>query len=301
MIAIYGSYVLSFAISGSAGGGNAPAFLTDSSAMNDGRSGLLTSIKFTGGAQTTASYVDIDVTILEAPDAVPALGGIGLVNVDGLPLGTLIEFITSTGGSVEQRLAYGPRNELCAWTLPLDEGDGFTIRIHNNVNGSASIVAGTVFGIGEVIPGRALYLPVLANQTPSIGVIDPTTTATTAGGNDWALMRKSQRKKSMTLGRFATEDITGGPDFSRIKSGSNPPANIDIIHLAEVWAESSVMAVCEFHSKGRGDGTLLPIGGRWNQDFAQHDFLLCRPSTLSDISLNTNPLGSWQVAFQEAR
>lgn len=292
MLLSYGNYTLAFAIGGS---GSGHAFLTPSSAMNNGREGDGCTIQFTGGAQTTASYTQITVTITSPYDATPPQGAVGVINLQGLPLGTKVEI-----GGVVQRLVDGPRlGELCAWVLLSATSATLVIKIYNDVNGVATIAAGTVFAIGEISVGRLCALPSLVNQdAPSRRPVDPTAESSTDGGQRWRVMRKPIWVIQQRLGRFSRADVQGKLKSS-IVSGGNPAAKIDIKTLQMILATSQFCAVCDMPSVTPRGGTNYN-GVWWDQTDMQSNWLLCRPSDLDRLAMDQSPLYSWNPTWTEA-
>lgn len=296
MLIGYGGYSLAFAISSSVGT-SAAAFTApdDGSALADGRTGQVQACVWSTGTQSTSSYVQITVTITDAVDTGSARQGVcGIANVSGLPEGTKIIV-----GSTTQRLVKGPRGELCAWFLPNDNGATLTIRIYNDVSGSASIVAGTEFSIGEIFVGRVISLPsLITGSNPNSDLVDPTAFQRSSGGQLWQLMRKPYRQIQAQLGRFTTNDVGGGSNSS-IDDGGNPSAKIDIKALRDILSTTTACAVCDIPNGGSGDG-MISGGIRYDQDKMQGNWMVCRPSSIGQIVMDQPPLWSWNPTFQEA-
>jgi hypothetical protein len=290
MLISYGDYTLSFAITGQSGSG--AAFLTPSSAMADGRTGTVTAIRWTDGTQNVSSYVDITVTIADPLAATARQGVAGVCNVS-MPVGTLLNI----GGST-QRLVAGARGERSAWMLPATNSNTLVIRIYNNVNGVASIVAASEFAIGEIFVGRVITLCTLASASPSAQIQDPTGYARSDGGQLWQLMRKPYRQVQGTLGRFTTTQAKGG-SASDIPAGDAAATTIDVQTLRERLATTQVIAVCDTPSAGQGAGT-VQSGIRYDQTFMQPNWMLARMTDAGNITLDQWPRWSWQPQFQEA-
>lgn len=294
MLLGYGGNSLAFGISASVG---SAAFLTPSAALNDGRSGLITTFSFASGAAALTTYTSINVTITGSPlDAVPPWGIVALVNAQGLPLGTKCTF-----NGVTQRLVAGPRGELQAvWLLSGLTGLGpQSIRIYNDVNGIVGITPGATCGAGEVFVGRVMSLPTLAASQPSSDRIDTTATTITAGGQNWQLMRKPRRSiPSGRLGLFGTRDVSGQAASSLV-SGANPAGVIDLNTLIDFLATSRLAMVCYAPSAGGGAGTVTG-GLRYDTAYMQPNWLLARPLALGAAAMDQDPLWTWGPQWQEA-
>jgi len=289
----YGDYQLTFAM----GGSQSPdaAFLTDTGALTDGRTGTSTSASFTGGTQGTSVYAQLQINVTSVMDPTPIWGVVGISNVQGLPEGTKLVF-----NSVTQRLSKGPRGELCAWWLTNLTGSPHYVFIYNDVGGVASIAAGQVFSIGEVFVGRVIYLPSLVASNPPVAdAFDPTAHNSASGGQDWQLMRKPRRIVSANLGYFSTADAKGG-SASSVVSGANPAGVIDIQTLRDFLLTVNVCAVCDTPSAGDGAGT-VSNGIRFDQSFMQGNWMVARPRPpVSQIQHSQPPLWSWAVSFMQA-
>lgn len=290
MLIGFGDYTLSVAITGQSGSG--AAILTPASSLFDGRTGTVTAIRWTDGTQNTSDYVELTVTISDPLLATARQGVAGVCNVS-LPAGARL-----TCNSVTQRLVAGERGERSAWWLPATDSNTLVLRIYNDVNGTSPIVAESEFAIGEIFVGRCISLCTLADSNPSDTLTDPTNSRRTEGGQLWPLMRKTYRGVSATLGRFTTTEAKGG-SASPIMDGGSTPAAIDIRTLRSRIATSRVVAVCDTPSAGHGAGSV--VGGlRYDQDFMQTNWMLARPTTIGQITLDRWPRWSWPVQFQEA-
>jgi hypothetical protein len=291
MLISYGNFGLSFTIGGSATGA---AFLTDPAALANGRTGDGTSMQWIGGAQTTASYVQISVAISSPLDTIAPQGAVGVANVQGLPVGTLVQI-----GSVLQRLTADARGQLNAWALPFGVGNTRTIKIFNDVFGVASIPASQVFAIGEIFIGRLISLPTLVvSNNPSRTLVDPTANQRTSGGQLWQLMRKPYWSVSAQLGRFTRAQAKGGLE-SNLPSGGNPAGVIDIQTLMMQLSTAPVCAICDAPSAARELST-VQNGIRFDQDFMQAGWMCARPSNIGQLIEDASPYWSWSPAFEEA-
>ncbi len=210
MIIGYGGYTLTFAINSSTADPlKKAAFLTSSSNMNDGRSGLVCSMSWDNDTQSTASWVDITVTISDPLDSgTAAQGVVGLVNVVGLPEG-----LRCVVGSTTQALVANDLGELNAWWLPLTTGNTCTIRLKND-NGSTHpiVTAGTTFGIAEIFIGRAISLPTMTGNgsDPNSDLQDPTAFNRIDAGSLFQTMRRPWGTVAQTLGPFSAAQAVGG-------------------------------------------------------------------------------------------
>lgn len=292
MILVYGGYSLSFAIGGSASGA---AFLapTDGSALGDGRTGQVQACRWISGSQNTASYIEITVTVASPLDATAAIGGVGVCNIIGLPAGTKVV----VGGITQRLVACAPRGELSAWFLPQTTGNSFPVRVYNDVNGVASIAASHEFAIGEIYAGRAMNLRSRMGA-PTDDLQDPTAFARTAGGSLWQLMRKPFRQAQHALGLFSFNDAKGGPS-STLSSGANPAGVIDIQTLRGILSKTNVCAICDV-AHDRNPVPAAINGLRYDQDFMQGNWMLCRPSAIGTLALDQRPFWSWTLQMQEA-
>lgn len=293
MILGYGNNSLAFAITSTH---TNAAFLTSTAFLNDARTGVICSIEWDQGTQSTSTTVTITVTITSPLDSTAAIGVVGICNVQGLPAG-----IPITVNGVTQALTAGARGELSAWFLPNAlSSNTLTITITNSLSGGHPILTGATFGIGEIFIGRALTLPMLVGaKTPSSGRFDLTQNNETSGGQNWALLRKVRRQRTTPLGIFSSKDVRGGSANSSIVSGGNPAGKIDIDTLIDLLAASPCVAICDTPSAGLGAGT-VQNGIRFDQSFMQPNWMLCRPSNLGEAVMDADPFWTWSPTWQEA-
>jgi hypothetical protein len=145
-------------------GGTGASIVAGAANLGDGRPDSTCRFQWpTGASQTTGTVMRIrgDWT---ATSFAPRL--VGLSNIS-LPAGTLVTAAfrrtsdtlgtypyVPTFYNAQQRIFSGPRGEKTCWLL-LPPGAsaslGVEIQIANNVNGSASIAAGTLFNVGDAI------------------------------------------------------------------------------------------------------------------------------------------------------
>lgn len=373
MLFLYGDIkAIDTTISGSAAGA---ASLTDTGALNDFHTGLVTSMQWPGGSQTTASYLDIDInlvpgitfttgapttpsfnlwdfpvsgtssfqvgdsinvsdgtngldgTVTSIVDGVIevavstasgtvsaiavgspftkvgattspiSIGGVGVVNVVGLPVGTLTELFVDGVSFAQQKLRHGPLGEPGAWYLPQLTGKHIKVRIYNDVEGSASIAANSVFGIGEIFVGRVVYLPTMIKRTPGASLNDPTAFTTQEAGSVFASMRKPARLVSATLGTFSTNDVNSS-FYSSIDDGAG--GKISIRRLQEIFCAAQGMAVCDIPNSGQGAGTQRGKL-RYDQEFIQENFMLARIQNQGGtISMDQPPRYSWSTNWRQS-
>lgn len=292
MILAYGNYALTFAISSSGGGS---AFLTSSTNLADARTGSVSSMSWTAGAQTTSSTVTLTVTVADPLDTTAPIGAVGVANVSGLPVGTRV-----TVNGVNQNLVAGARSELSAWWIPNGlNANSFTITFANNVAGASPILAGATFAVGEIFVGRVISLPSLVASGLSADLVDPTSFQRSAGGQLWQLMRKPYRQCQASLGPFSTANAMGGVYAATLVSGANPAGVIDIRTLREYLATTPVCAVCDAPTAGLGAGSVVN-GIRFDQNFMQTSWMVARPTSAGLLAMNAPPLWTWSPSYQEA-
>lgn len=301
MLKAYGQVGMSFNISSSGGGAVA---LTDTKYMNDGKSGIVTSLMWDTGTQSLTTYTEIRCNLTPTLDTTQPWGAIGLVNVQGLPAGTLVK-LYKTGPTLvaSQRLVAGARGELSAWFVypgyPVNDNT-VRIRIYNDVNGSDSIAASTVFGVGECFVGRVTAVPSLMAGRPQSDLIDSTAFNRTNQGQLYQLMRAPWRVCQAQLGVLAASSVGGGPGLSKIASGGNPAGFIDVKTLRDYLATTLFCAVCDLPSAGGGAGTVVN-GIRYDQDFMQPNWMLARPSAIGSVIADLDPYWTWNPQYMEAR
>jgi hypothetical protein len=292
MLLGYGAYALSFAITGQSGSG--AAFLTDSAALADGRSGSGTSLRWTNGIQNTSSYVEITVTIVSPfGEAAPSKGVAAIINAQGVPHG-----LKTVIGGITQRLAYGPRNELCAWVLPRATGTTLVIRLYND-DGTVTppIAAAATIALGEIFVGRLIKINTLINSSPGRTPQDPTASTRSAGGQVNELLRKPWWQVGTPLGNFSIDDAMGG-DASSIADGGNPAGKIDIKTLAMYLSTTRVCAICDV---AHGSTSVTVDGITYDQTFMQGNWILARPVSIPGPVLSKAPKWSWSPQWGEAR
>lgn len=159
------------------------AILSSTAELDDNRPDTVTAIRWTSGTQNTGSVV----RLRGAWTTPQAIGLVGLSNLR-LPVGTRISatFRRSSDPagtypysppmlSASQRLFSGIRDERTAWLLPnasVSNIVGVEFQVWNDVAGTASIPASTVFQLGEAVIAAATDLPIAPGAT--ITPVDPT-------------------------------------------------------------------------------------------------------------------------------
>lgn len=293
MLLIYGGNILSAAITGQSGSG--AAFLTDTAGLFDGRSGSGTSLRWTDGTQTTSSYVEITITSTSVlGETSPRQGGAGLINVQGVPYN-----LRAVIGGVTQRLRYGPRKQLCAWTFPSANGSTMVIRLYND-DGTVTppIAAAATIAIGEIIVGRLINIRTLINSSPGRALQDTTQTQVSSGGQLNELMRVPWWQVATPLGHFTFDQAKGGSNGGGIDDGGNPAGKIDIQTLAMLMATQRVCAICD--TAHGPTYTTNAQGIVYDQEFMQGNWILARPSSMPGPSIDRAPFWVWTPQWREA-
>jgi hypothetical protein len=147
--------------------GAGAAWLSDDAgaALTNGRPAAVSRLQWLSGAQTTASILTLRGTWATA-FAPGVLALLGLT----LPAGTLITLAfrrpadagyTYQADVASQRVVQLPDGSRCAWfvlTDGLDPVIGVEYRIHNDVNGAASIAADSAVDVGEAWVGPTVEI-----------------------------------------------------------------------------------------------------------------------------------------------
>lgn len=184
--------------------GAGAAWLTDADVMTNGRPAASARLQWLSGAQTTASVLTLRGTWSTAlvPRVVALLGLT-------LPVGTLITLAfrrpadagyTYLADVASQRVVQLPDGSRCAWFVLADGLDpviGVEYRIHNDVDGAASIVADSTFDAGEAWVGPTFE--VCARRTMQDHVIDPTVKRRSYGSQTFASQRLPYRSIQLEL------------------------------------------------------------------------------------------------------
>lgn len=186
--------------------GAGAAFLSDDagSALTNGRPAAASRLQWLSGAQTTASVLSLRGTWATA--LVPRV--VALIGLT-LPVGTLITLAfrrpadagyTYLADVPAQRVVQLPDGSRCVWFVldaGLDAVIGVEFRIVNDVNGAASIVAGSAFDIGEAWIGPTFE--VCARRTMQDHVIDPTIKRRSYGSQTFESQRLPYRSIQLEL------------------------------------------------------------------------------------------------------
>lgn len=134
-------------------------------ALTNGRPAAVSRLQWLSGAQTTASILTLRGTWATA-FAPGVLALLGLT----LPVGTLITLAfrrpadagyTYQADVASQRVVQLPDGSRCAWFVLADGLDpviGVEYRLHNDVNGAASIAADSAFDVGEAWVGPTVEI-----------------------------------------------------------------------------------------------------------------------------------------------
>jgi hypothetical protein len=293
MLLGYGDTTLTFTLDASGGTSDDAAFLNDSTAMADGKSGTATSIKFSTASATLGQYVEIICNASSTMDPTPIWGVVGVVNVQGLPEGTKLTF-----NGVTQRLVKNEFGELGAWWIPNGvTGSSESIKIYNDVNGSHTITPGATFAIGEIIVRRIISLKTLVSSSPAANLSDPTTSTETVSG-DFEVIRKARRTISQKLGLFTMAQAKGGA-ASDIADGGNPAGVIDVKTIRGYLQARRICCVCDTPNAGRGAGTEVN-GIRFDQSFMQSNWFIARVTDLGALAADAAPYWTWAPAFKES-
>ncbi|MBN8714154.1 MAG: hypothetical protein J0H50_09270 [Xanthomonadales bacterium] len=184
--------------------GTGAAWLTDADVLTNGRPAAAARLQWLSGTQTTASVLTLRGTWTTAcaPRVVALLGLT-------LPVGTLITLAfrrpadadyTYLADLPSQRVVQLPDGSRCAWfalDAGLDPVIGVEYRIHNDVNGSASIAAGSAIDIGEAWVGPTFE--VCLRRSMQDHVIDPTAKRRSYGSQTFASQRLPYRSIQLEL------------------------------------------------------------------------------------------------------
>lgn len=246
--------------------GTGAAFLSDDagSALTNGRPAAATRLQWLSGAQTTASLLTVRGTWTAG--VVPrVLALLGLT----LPVGTLIKLAFRRSGDAgytyladvpQQRVAQLPDGSRCAWFVldaGLDAVIGVEFRILNDVNGAASIVAGSAFDIGEAWVGPTFE--VCAKRTMQDHLIDPTVKRRSYGSQTFQSQRLPYR--SIQLEIVPQKDVAIGD--VRYLRGQVLQGN----RVAIVPVEADVFGTALFGTAYQFDLAAMETGKFWTAVF----------------------------------
>lgn len=148
--------------------GAGAAWLSDDAgaALTNGRPAAVSRLQWLSGAQSTASILTLR-GVWGTAFAPRVLALLGLT----LPVGALITLAfrrpadagyTYQADVAQQRVVQLPDGSRCAWFVLADGLDpviGVEFRLHNDVNGAASIAAGAAVDIGEAWVGQTVDVP----------------------------------------------------------------------------------------------------------------------------------------------
>lgn len=302
MLLIYGNYTYSFEIASLPAGAT---FMTNPSVLGNGHSGDGVRVQWPSGTLNTSSYVQFTIAVTSPYDSgTPPIGGCGLVNIQGLPAGTLCKFSAdpSFATSISQRLVTDPFTGAAnLWFIPTSVTNAGTIyfRIMNDVSGSPAILPLSQFAVGAFLAGRLVYLPTLMDSNVGVGLIDQTIQTRIGGRQLHAMMRDPAETQSAVLGPFTLADVQGRA-LSSIDAGSNPASKIDLITLSKLILTSEAIGVAVFEDARTAPFQYTAAGYRFNQQFLQSSMMFARPSSLSDDLLTKAPFLTFSAKFEQA-
>lgn len=142
--------------------GTGASFITDSSALTNGRPADATRIQWLSGAQTTASTVTLTGTLATPISA--RLAGFLLPNIPtAIPDGVKVTVsgklsggaVALNGNSTSTRTALLPNGAAASWwVFPAATIDTIIVTIYNDRNGSTWATAGQYVDLGEIWVGK---------------------------------------------------------------------------------------------------------------------------------------------------
>jgi|GEM_PF-270643 len=208
--------------------GTGATWLTDASALTNGRPAAAARLQWLTDAQSTASVLVLRGTW--ANGLAPRL--VGLIGLT-LPVGILVNLAfrrQSDAGydyipaSTQQRLVELPDGTRVAWFALADGLDpviGVEFRLTNDVGGMVAIAAGQAFEIGEAWIGPTVELPHESDW--GRGVTDPTNLRRSKGGQLFGSKSRSWRTLRARLSvapvsEVAGNGLAGGADWERVEA-----------------------------------------------------------------------------------
>lgn len=299
MIIVYGNYGLTFTITSNHA--NA-AFTAPAGGVGlvSGRSGSGQALTWDVGTQSLGiAGATITCTCTTAYDNPAAIGKVGVYNVQGLPVGTLVTVTPAGGTAVNQRLVAGERGELNAHFICQQKANSFTVTFANDVNGTFPILTGTSFYIGQISVGRCVSLPTLNEPGMVDDYADPTASNRMNGQQLYTLMRKGFDSKNLTLGRFTTLQAKGGLS-SNLLNGDLSGGVMDIRYLRDQLSRTQTCDICDVPSGGFGTHAVSVGGVKYTIAVMQNNWMLARPTSAGGIILDQAPFWVWAPSFQEA-
>jgi hypothetical protein len=179
----------------------------------------------TGGGQTTASALRLSLRFAGSAVQLRLAAVLGL----RLPIGTRVvaELYTAHAGtlvaSVDTRVVQLPGGATGAWFVwPASVGTAlrFDLVIYNDVNGVASIAAGTVFEIGELIAMRAVSIDIQSDWT--LDTVDPSDGDISRDSQRLLVTRTPYRRletalSAVTFAGAYAGGLTGGLDLEQLR------------------------------------------------------------------------------------
>lgn len=245
-------------------------------ALTNGRPAAVSRLQWLSGAQTTASILTLRGTWATA-FAPGVLALLGLT----LPVGTLITLAfrrpadagyTYQADVASQRVVQLPDGSRCAWFVLADGLDpviGVEYRIHNDVNGSASIAADSAVDVGEAWVGPTFVVNL--RRTMQDHVIDPTVKRRSYGSQTFAAPRLPYRSVQLEL--VPQKDTATAIGAVRTLRGQVMQTN----RVAIVPVETDVYATALFGTAYQFDLAALDTGKFWSAVF-QADEEPARPA-----------------------
>lgn len=246
--------------------GAGTAWLSDDAgaALINGRPAAVSRLQWLSGAQTTASVLILR-GVWGTAFAPRVIGLVGLT----LPVGTMIKLAfrrpadagyTYLADVPQQRVTQLPDGSRCAWFVlaaGLDAVIGVEFRILNNVGGSASIPAGSVFDIGEAWVGPTF--DVCVRRTMQDHVVDPTVKRRSYGSQTFASPRLPYR--SIQLELVPQRDSKIG-DVRAVRGKVMQTARVAVVPV-----ETDVYATALFGTAYQFDISALDTGKFWTATF----------------------------------
>lgn len=262
--------------------GAGAAWLSDDAgaALTNGRPAAVSRLQWLSGAQTTASILTLRGTWATA-FAPGVLALLGLT----LPVGTLITLAfrrpadagyTYQADVASQRVVQLPDGSRCAWFVLADGLDpviGVEYRIHNDVNGSASIAADSAVDLGEAWVGQTVEIPHASDWKDVDN--DPSVIKRSKGSQPYAVEVRGYRSMQVPFSIVKLAAVRGG--------GLEGGADMQLLRAA-VRAGQRVAAVTRFDTAAEIQRTAVFGVARF--DAIAH---LSGPNYLSGIVIDEAP------------
>lgn len=223
--------------------GSGAAFLSDSAYLFDGKPSTLTRLRWTGGAQSTASFTGIQFSLTNSGDTSPAdvpYGVVGILNTS-LPDGLVVEVRkgatigTLLGSSVMRENDNGTTS---AWLIFVNEPSSSVptdILFLNDSGGAVALAPSVEFTIGEIFVGNASKWRMKRNST--ISFANPGKVRISSDGTNWPIMKASPENIQLNLAPIAQKQAFASAN-----------AAIDMKSLCKSIFNSDVVAVIPFEN-----------------------------------------------------